>query len=129
MFILRECGVEQVYKVINSFVRFIHINPFHTSPPLNNFSILFYSHYSLTPTQRGEIYIYIYREGESGFNCWGYGSRAYVVLALCECIWNAPAISFVLSIFDDTGSAPGCLPPWVFTLGDYLPFHWGDLGG
>ena len=62
--------------------------------------------------------------GESGFNFWGgQGAQAVVILVLCECIWNAPAASFVLPAFDDTGSLgsprqvvypPACIvPPWV----------------
>ena len=45
------------------------------------------------------IYIYILFGGQ--------GLRTLVILVLCECIWNAPAFSLVLPVFDDTGS-------WVF---------------
>ena len=45
------------------------------------------------------IYIYVW------FNCWGViGVRARDILTLRECIWKADAVSFVLSVFDDTGS-------------------------
>ena len=63
--------------------------------------------------------------GESRFNCWGdQGAHAHAILVLCECIWNAPTVSFVLPAFDDTGflgSPPHqvvyptsqIVPPWV----------------
>ena len=53
-------------------------------------------------------YIYIYiKYGVGGV--WaqllgGQGARAYVILVLRECIWNAPAVSAVLLAFDNTGS-------------------------
>ena len=34
----------------------------------------------------------------------GQGPRARVILVLREFVWNVPAILFVLSAFDDTGS-------------------------
>ena len=34
----------------------------------------------------------------------GQGPRVHVILVLCECIWNEPAVSLVLPTFDDTGS-------------------------
>ena len=43
--------------------------------------------------------------GEFRFSCWGgQGAHAHVILVLCECIWNAPAVSLVLPAFDDTTS-------------------------
>ena len=51
----------------------------------------------------------------------GQRARDHVVLVLRECIWNAPAVSLVLPVFDDTsslGSPPRrvvylLVPPWV----------------
>ena len=54
----------------------------------------------------------------------GQGARALVILALREFIWDAPEVSLVLPVFDDTGSLsspprrvvypPGqIVPPWV----------------
>ena len=34
----------------------------------------------------------------------GQGARARVILVLRECIWNAPAVSLVLPVFDDAGT-------------------------
>ena len=34
----------------------------------------------------------------------GQGACTRVILALRECIWNVPAVSLVLPVFDDTGS-------------------------
>ena len=42
----------------------------------------------------------------------GQGSRPRIILVLREYIWNAIAVSLVLSAFDDTSS-----------LGDSLPFR------
>ena len=39
----------------------------------------------------------------------GQAVRASVIIVLRECIWNAPAVSFVLQAFDDIGSI--CYPP------------------
>ena len=41
----------------------------------------------------------------------GRGAHARVILLLRECIWNVPAVSLVLSVFDDTGSL-GFPPRW-----------------
>ena len=63
--------------------------------------------------------------GEVWVQLWGgREARARVVLVLCECIWNAPAVSLLLPVFDDTDSLgspprqvvcpPGFMvPPWV----------------
>ena len=56
--------------------------------------------------QKGGVGVEILNSG------WGGGSlgsifgmsRARVILVLRECIWNAPAVSLVLPVFDDTGS-------------------------
>ena len=59
----------------------------------------------------------------------GIGARARVILVLRECIWNVPAVSLVLPIFDDTGSMGYSrlvvYPTW-FPLGDCLPFPCGE---
>ena len=34
----------------------------------------------------------------------GLGALARVILVVCDCIWNAPAVSLVLPTFYDTGS-------------------------
>ena len=34
----------------------------------------------------------------------GQGTPACVILVLCECIWNAPAVSLVLLAFDDNNN-------------------------
>ena len=34
----------------------------------------------------------------------GQGACTCVILVLCECIWNVPAVSLVLPAFDNTGS-------------------------
>ena len=54
----------------------------------------------------------------------GQGAGDHVILVLCECISDAPAVSLVFPAFDDTGSLGypprmvvyphGCtVPPWV----------------
>ena len=54
------------------------------------------------------------------------GPRACIILVLRECIWNAPAVSFVFPAYDDTGSLGSPPRRVVFppgsTLGDCLPF-------
>ena len=63
----------------------------------------------------------------------GQGACARVILVLRDCIWNAPAASFFIPAFDDTGSLgspprQGGLSPWLhgFTLGDCLLFPCGE---
>ena len=62
----------------------------------------------------------------------GMRKWCHVYLVLRECIWNAPAVSLVLTTFDDTGSLgspprqvvypPGSMvPPWV-TASRFLVF-------
>ena len=54
---------------------------------------------------------------ESEFNCWGgQGARVCVILVLRECIWKTPAVSLVLSAFDDTVS-----PSWVLHVSWSIP--------
>ena len=54
----------------------------------------------------------------------GKRARARVIHVLRECIWNAPAVSLVLPVFDDTGSLgypprqvvcppDPIVPPWL----------------
>ena len=46
----------------------------------------------------------------------GLGARARVILVLRDRIWNAPAVSFVLSTFDDTASLGSPLHQVVILL-------------
>ena len=58
------------------------------------------------------------------------GFHAHVIFVLRECIWNAPAVSFVLPTFHVTGSLGYPLRQVVYPsgspLGDYLPFPYGE---
>ena len=53
----------------------------------------------------------------------GKGARACIILVLRKCIWNAPAVSFVLPPFHDTGS--GGLSIWLHP-GWLAPFPCGE---
>ena len=58
---------------------------------------------------------------ESGINCWeGQGACARVILVVRECIWNAPAVSFVLPACDFTGSL-GSPRQMVYPPGSIVP--------
>ena len=48
------------------------------------------------------------------------GARARVILVLCECIWNAPAVSLVLPTFDGTGSLDSPLRKVVYSPGSMV---------
>ena len=67
------------------------------------------------------IFIWVYLLGNEG-------PRDRVIV-LCECSWNAPAVSLVSPGFDDTGSL-GSPHQMVYhhdsSLGDCLPFPCGD---
>ena len=69
----------------------------------------------------------------SGFNCWGQGVCARVILVLRECIWNASAVLLVLPTFDDTDSLGSPPRQLVYlpgsTLGECFPFPCGEYGG
>ena len=59
----------------------------------------------------------------------GQGARARIILVLRECIWNAPAVSLALPAYDDAGSLGSprrVVFPHGSTLGDCLPFPWGN---
>ena len=63
-------------------------------------------------------YIYIYGVG----GVWvqllgGQGARTVVILVLRECIWNAPAFSLVLPVFDNNGSLGSPPRQVVYLLG------------
>ena len=76
---------------------------------------------------RSNIYIYMVK------GVWiqllgDQGTRALVILALREYIWNSPAVSLVLTAFDDTGSLGSPLrvvySP-ASTMGDCILFPGG----
>ena len=61
-------------------------------------------------------------KGESGFTCWGgLEAHAFVILVLCECIWNAPSILLVLPTFDNTSSLGSPLHQVVYPAGSMVP--------
>ena len=49
-------------------------------------------------------YYLISERGSVGSIVGGSVALVVVILVLRECIWNSPAVSFVLPPFDDTGS-------------------------
>ena len=53
------------------------------------------------------------------FGC--LGALAHVILVLHECIWNAPAVSLVLSTIHDTGSLGSLLHQVIYPLGSMVP--------
>ena len=62
----------------------------------------------------------------------GQGVRGRIILVLRECIWNATAVSLVITAFEDTDSL--AFPPrrvvyhpgQSSALGDCLPFPSGE---
>ena len=64
---------------------------------------------------------YIWNGRSLGSTDGGEGARARLILALCEYIWNAPAVSLVFPTFDDTGSLGSPPRQVVFPLGSMAP--------
>ena len=64
------------------------------------------------PFRVGEVWVQIF---------WGQGTRARVILALRECIWNGPTVSLVLPIFYDTGSLGSPLLQVVYPSVSMVP--------
>ena len=51
----------------------------------------------------------------------GQGARSLVILVLHECIWNVPAVSLVLPVFDNTGSLASLPRQAVYPSGSMVP--------
>ena len=85
-----------------------------TKPPFSSIllSIPFVIHNNILPIEVGRVWVQLLG-GQEACTC--------VILILCECIWNAPAVSLVLPALDDTSSLGSPPHPMVYPPGSIVP--------